>query len=108
MPVQVDYSDLYDALVFFRGEFDTGADGLNGNTGLAGNDSETRGIGGRVKAIPGRDGEDELAREIASAGREWSKTFWRKEDMTAYFWRLILEIARLSGERDGRDDLDMW
>ncbi|KAF8340940.1 hypothetical protein F5887DRAFT_978521 [Amanita rubescens] len=83
VPIQVDYSDLYDALVFFRGGFDTG----------------------RVKE-DSPDGEDELAKEIASAGREWSRTFWRKEDMTAYFWRLILEIARLSGERDGRDDFN--
>lgn len=96
VPIQVDYSDLYDALVFFRGGFDVGEES-----------NEDSPSGRRAKAIPGRDGEDELAREIASAGREWSKTFWRKEDMTAYFWRLILEIVRLSGERDGRDDLDM-
>ncbi|KAF8631386.1 hypothetical protein AX15_002417 [Amanita polypyramis BW_CC] len=90
VPIQVDYSDLYDALVFFRGGFDTGA-----------NDNA------KAKATPGRDGEDDLAREIASAGREWSKAFWRKEDMTAYFWRVILEIARVCGERDGRDDFKL-
>ncbi|KAF8312166.1 hypothetical protein F5887DRAFT_1240087 [Amanita rubescens] len=61
----------------------------------------------RAKAISGRDGEDELVREIGRAGREWSKRFWRKEDMTVYLWRLISEIARLSGEKDGRDDLDV-
>ena len=105
VPVQVDYSDLYDALAFFRGGFDAGAGG--GESDAGGDDAATRGMGGRAKAVPCRDGEDGLAREIASAGREWSRTFWRKEDMTAYFWRLILEIARLSGERDGRDDLDM-
>lgn len=101
----MDYSDLYDALAFFRGGFDAGAGG--GESDAGGDDAATRGMGGRAKAVPCRDGEDGLAREIASAGREWSRTFWRKEDMTAYFWRLILEIARLSGERDGRDDLDM-
>lgn len=57
VPVQVDYSDLYDTLAFFRG-------GLYGE-------------GARV----------DLARKIAEAGRRWSKTFWRKEDMTAYLYR---------------------
>ncbi|KAL0959266.1 hypothetical protein HGRIS_014536 [Hohenbuehelia grisea] len=57
IPVQVDYSDLMDALVFFRGDLD------------------------------GRGRHDELARKIALAGREWSKAFWRKEDLTAYMFR---------------------
>jgi hypothetical protein len=38
---------------------------------------------------------DPLAREIAMTGREWSHTFWRKEDMVAYQFRLLLELARL-------------
>ncbi|KAF8960655.1 glycosyl transferase family 90-domain-containing protein [Flammula alnicola] len=65
VPIQVDLSDLHDALLFFRG---------NGN---------------------GDGAHENLARKIAVAGRQWSKTFWRKEDLTAYFFRLILEYARL-------------
>jgi len=59
IPVQVDLSDLYDSLVFFRGD-------PNGD-----------------------NAHDDLARKIASAGRQWSKTFWRKEDLTAYMFRSI-------------------
>ncbi|KAG2004732.1 hypothetical protein CC2G_003257 [Coprinopsis cinerea AmutBmut pab1-1] len=65
VPIQLDLSDLHDALVFFRGD---------GN---------------------GEGAHEDLARTIAVAGREWSKTFWRKEDLVAYFFRLILEYARL-------------
>ena len=35
------------------------------------------------------------------AGREWSKTYWRREDLVAYFWRQVLEWARL--QSDNRD-----
>ncbi|KAG5635493.1 hypothetical protein H0H81_011048 [Sphagnurus paluster] len=57
VPVQVDYSDVYDALVFFRG------------------------------GLYGEGAHQELARKIASDGRTWSRTFWRKEDVTAYVYR---------------------
>src|SRR6266446_7141378 len=51
VPIQSDLSDLWDALVFFRGD-------------------------------PGGNGAHEsLAKMIGKAGREWSKSFWRKEDM---------------------------
>lgn len=60
VPVQVDYSDLYDILAFFRGSLS-----LDGST----------------------EGHDRLAEKIASAGKAWSATFWRKEDMTAYMFR---------------------
>ncbi|KAF9267963.1 hypothetical protein L218DRAFT_995514 [Marasmius fiardii PR-910] len=65
VPVQVDMSDLYDAFVFFRGDSN------------------------------GKGSHDELARKIARQGREWSRTFWRREDMVAYFFRLMLEYARV-------------
>nr|XP_018267302.1 uncharacterized protein I303_01287 [Kwoniella dejecticola CBS 10117]OBR89460.1 hypothetical protein I303_01287 [Kwoniella dejecticola CBS 10117] len=42
-----------------------------------------------------RTGHDDLAKEIAVKGTEWSKSFWRKEDMIAYQFRLFLEYARL-------------
>ncbi|KAF9481733.1 hypothetical protein BDN70DRAFT_830395 [Pholiota conissans] len=71
VPIQIDLSDLYDALFFFRGD---------GN---------------------GDGAHEHLARKIAVAGRQWSKTFWRKEDLIAYFFRLILEYNRLSSlDRD--------
>ncbi|KAI6141005.1 glycosyl transferase family 90-domain-containing protein [Pisolithus tinctorius] len=38
---------------------------------------------------------DEAAAKIASAGKEWSQRFWRKEDMSAYLYRLLLEYARV-------------
>ncbi|KAG6845002.1 hypothetical protein H0H87_001774 [Tephrocybe sp. NHM501043] len=57
VPIQVDYSDLYDALLFFRGD------------------------------LYGEDEHDSLAKRMAYAGKEWSKTFWREEDMTVYFFR---------------------
>ncbi|KAF4616689.1 hypothetical protein D9613_008818 [Agrocybe pediades] len=66
VPIQIDYSDLYDAYIFFRG------------------------------GLYGEGNHDEMAKQIAYAGREWSKTFWRKEDMTAYFFRLLLEYARVT------------
>ncbi|KII83965.1 glycosyltransferase family 90 protein [Plicaturopsis crispa FD-325 SS-3] len=65
VPVQLDYSDLHDALGFFRGD------------------------------LNGEGAHDDMARKIATAGRVWSKTFWRKEDLTAYQFRLFLEYARV-------------
>ncbi|KAJ7596234.1 glycosyl transferase family 90-domain-containing protein [Mycena floridula] len=71
VPVQLDLSDLHDALVFFRGD------------------------------INGKGAHEDLARKIAKEGRQWSKTFWRREDLVAYFFRLILEYARvMSLDRD--------
>nr|XP_031859158.1 uncharacterized protein CI109_005353 [Kwoniella shandongensis]KAA5526230.1 hypothetical protein CI109_005353 [Kwoniella shandongensis] len=42
-----------------------------------------------------RGEHDDMARQIAMAGKGWSKKFWRKEDMVAYQFRLFLEYARL-------------
>ncbi|KAF8880624.1 glycosyltransferase family 90 protein [Infundibulicybe gibba] len=71
VPVQIDLSDLYDSLLFFRGD------------------------------LNGENAHDDLAKRIAYAGREWSQKFWRKEDLTAYMFRLFLEYARvMSPERD--------
>ncbi|KAF9004568.1 glycosyl transferase family 90-domain-containing protein [Cyathus striatus] len=71
VPIQLDLSDLHDALLFFRGDAN------------------------------GEGAHEDLARKIAKAGREWSLTFWRREDIIAYFFRLLLEYARLmSLDRD--------
>ncbi|KAK7441565.1 hypothetical protein VKT23_020797 [Stygiomarasmius scandens] len=66
VPVQVDFSDLWDAFLFFRGDLNSGA-----------------------------GGHDDLAREIGLAGKEWSEKYWRWEDMVAYNFRLFLEYARV-------------
>ncbi|KAL5507089.1 hypothetical protein ACEPAH_6545 [Sanghuangporus vaninii] len=71
VPIAYDYSDLYDAFIFFRGD------------------------------ITGAGNHDELAKKIALAGSKWASTFWRQEDATAYMFRLLLEYARLiSLDRD--------
>ncbi|KAF7377561.1 Beta-1,2-xylosyltransferase 1 [Mycena sanguinolenta] len=72
VPIQLDLSDLHDAVIFFRGD------------------------------ASGAGAHEDLARKIAIAGRTWSKTFWRRQDMVAYFFRLLLEYARLMSEdREG-------
>ncbi|KAI6096328.1 glycosyl transferase family 90-domain-containing protein [Pisolithus croceorrhizus] len=38
---------------------------------------------------------DEAAAKIAGAGKQWSQRSWRKEDMSAYLYRLLLEYARV-------------
>ncbi|GLB41254.1 putative glycosyltransferase family 90 protein [Lyophyllum shimeji] len=65
IPVQVDLSDVFDSLMFFRGD------------------------------LNGEGAHEDLARKIALAGRQWSLQFWRKEDLTAYMFRLFLEYARV-------------
>jgi len=57
VPVNLDLSDLYDSLTFFRGD------------------------------LYSEDAHEELAARIALAGRAWAKTFWREEDMNAYMFR---------------------
>lgn len=57
IPVQLDYSDLYDSLTFFRGD------------------------------LNGEGAHEDMAEKIATAGRTWAKTFWRREDLTAYMFR---------------------
>ncbi|WVQ95730.1 hypothetical protein IAU59_002829 [Kwoniella sp. CBS 9459] len=75
VPIQMDYSDLYDAMVFFQGDPHSHS-----------------------------HGEPTLARDIARAGQEWSKASWRKEDMVAYMFRLYLEWGRLMAPKRGSMD----
>ncbi|KAF9470694.1 hypothetical protein BDN70DRAFT_998858 [Pholiota conissans] len=77
IPIQIDLSDLWDALVFFRGD-------------PAGNGSH-----------------EAMAKKIAKDGREWSKTFWRKEDMVAYNFRLFLEYSRVMSPERGSMSFDL-
>ncbi|KAJ3866512.1 hypothetical protein EV359DRAFT_71786 [Lentinula novae-zelandiae] len=62
---RVDLLDLYDSLIFFRGDSN------------------------------GEGAQEELARQIALQGREWSKTYWRRQDIIAYSYRMFLEYARI-------------
>jgi hypothetical protein len=41
------------------------------------------------------DAGQKLAGEIAEQGREWFSTAFRKEDLTIYMYRVLLELARL-------------
>ncbi|KAH8114400.1 glycosyl transferase family 90-domain-containing protein [Phellopilus nigrolimitatus] len=68
VPVQLDYSDLYDSLIFFGGD------------------------------LSGEGAHEEMARSIANAGRDWVARYWRKEDVVAYMFRLWLEYARVMSE----------
>lgn len=85
VPVQYTLSDIYDILAFFRG---------SPLSNLADIDDEPD-ILLDADRMDGFRGNEHLARKIASAGREWSETMFRKEDMVAYMYRLLLEYARV-------------
>ena len=57
VPISLDFSELHDVFVFFRGD------------------------------LTGAGNHDELAKKIALEGSKWAKTFWRPEDATAYMFR---------------------
>jgi hypothetical protein len=60
VPIKSDLSDLYDVMLFFKGE----------------------------SAI-GNNGHDDLAKKIAMEGKAWSQTYWRREDLIAYQFRYV-------------------
>lgn len=66
VPLKVDYTDLYDLMAFFAGD------------------------------LNGRGGHDDLAKQIALNGKDWTEKHWRWEDMQAYAFRLYLEWARVT------------
>lgn len=55
--MQVDYSDMWDIMAFFRG------------------------------GIDGRGAHDELGKEIADEGKAWVKQCYRRADLEAYQFR---------------------
>ncbi|CED82145.1 cap1-related protein [Phaffia rhodozyma] len=72
VPANVDFSDLYTILAFFRGS-----------------PSSTKGM------------HDRVAHRIASNGQCWVERTWRIQDMQAYAFRLLLEFERaVSPDRD--------
>jgi hypothetical protein len=81
VPIKLDYSDLHDAFAFVSASL------LSIRKDRA--DDQFQG------GLDGQHGEPLLAKQIASEGKEWVDTYWRKEDMTAYVFRLYLEWARL-------------
>lgn len=76
VPVRLDYQDLYDIMAFFTGD------------------------------LNGEGAQDEEGKRIGEAGKTWTETFWRKEDMQAYMYRLILEYRRLLDRDTAMMDLD--
>lgn len=77
-------TDVYDILAFFRG---------SPLSNLADTDNEPDILLDPDKLDEFR-GNEHLARKIASAGREWSETMFRKEDMVAYMYRYVTETLR--------------
>ncbi|KAK4054570.1 hypothetical protein OIV83_001064 [Microbotryomycetes sp. JL201] len=65
IPIQVDYSDMWDVMAFFRG------------------------------GLQGEGAHDDLGRQIAEAGKDWVKQCFRWADLEAYQFRLNLEYGRL-------------
>ncbi|GAA94742.1 glycosyltransferase family 90 protein [Mixia osmundae IAM 14324] len=74
VPVSPDYSDIYDIMAFFEG------------------------------GIKGSSKNEDLAAEIAAAGRDWAMHHWRRADTNAYMLRLLLEWTRLLH----RSEEDSW
>ncbi|GAA5824165.1 hypothetical protein JCM5353_006163 [Sporobolomyces roseus] len=74
IPIKIDYTDLFDVLAFFSGDLD------------------------------GQNHHEQLAKQIAQNGKDYTERFWRYADMEAYFFRLTLEWARVSAyDRDSMD-----
>ncbi|EGG12416.1 family 90 glycosyltransferase, partial [Melampsora larici-populina 98AG31] len=65
IPSKIDYTDLYDIMSFFTGDMD------------------------------GNGAHEDLAEIISSQGRHWALNYFRREDMVAYMFRLVLEYTRL-------------
>lgn len=75
VPIKVDYTDLYDVLAFFIGNPETG-----------------------------EGAHEAMAKRIAEQGKKFAKEHWRRVDMAAYMFRLILEYNRLLNQDS--DDVD--
>lgn len=69
--MQVDYSDMWDIMAFFRG-------GMNGE-----------------------GAHDALGKEIAEAGKEWVRLCYRWADLEAYQFRWVHSALRFSVRRVG-------
>lgn len=86
VPMKMDYTDIPSVLAFFRGSPPPST-----------HSSQTH-------AHAASFNRDEVARRIGANGACWVQRTWRKEDLTAYVWRLYLEWARI--ERGGEGDYE--
>lgn len=66
VPIKVDYTDLYDVMAFFIGNPENG-----------------------------QGAHESMAKRIAEQGKQFAKEHWRRVDMAAYMFRLVLEYNRL-------------
>ncbi|EFP88072.2 uncharacterized protein PGTG_12519 [Puccinia graminis f. sp. tritici CRL 75-36-700-3] len=113
VPIKVDYSDLYDVMVFFQGEEEEEEEEELSNdpksrpTKRSSERKRKRsrrdGDGGRERynnqhqkrKTKKNNGHDQLAEKIASQGKRWAAEHWRRTDMAAYMFRLVLEWRRV-------------
>jgi len=77
VPIKIDYSDLHDVMAFFVGTPD------------------------------GRGAHDDMAKRIGEQGKEFAKQHWRRMDMAAYMFRLVLEYGRLL-HQDLAEEIDYY
>ncbi|GAA6063633.1 hypothetical protein JCM10212_002594, partial [Sporobolomyces blumeae] len=70
VPISTDYRDLWTVMAFFKGDEN------------------------------GKGAHDQIAKEIAYAGKAWAEKHWRWVDMEIYMWRVLLEYARIMGRDD--------
>ncbi|GAA5838300.1 hypothetical protein JCM11251_003457 [Rhodosporidiobolus azoricus] len=77
IPIKTDYSDLLPVMAFFKGS-----------------------------PYDGSGGHDELAEKIATAGKLWTESHWRWQDMQAYMFRLLLEYARIMNKDWSGSNMD--
>ncbi|KAL9083792.1 MAG: hypothetical protein Q9159_005580 [Coniocarpon cinnabarinum] len=99
VPMDNTYMDWYGIMEYFLG--------YAPSTSMSTKNNDPKSIGEEVTVVgddaEARAGHDEVAKKIAMDGSEWTRTALRNEDMLAYVYRLILEIARLGDER--RDEM---
>ena len=99
VPMDNTYVDWYGIMEYFLG--------YSPSTTMSTKNNDPESIGTEVEVVgddsEAREGHDSVAKKIAMDGSEWTRTALRNEDMLAYVYRLILEIARLGDER--RDDM---
>lgn len=53
----------------------------------------------RKLGVKEKRGNDAVARAVAEQGKDWGHRVLRREDMLLYFWRVLLEYARICDDR---------
>jgi hypothetical protein len=57
--------------------------------------------------LSGAGAHDDLAEKIAANAKSWAGKFWRWDDLEIYFFRLLLEYARLMERNEDGSGMDM-